>query len=76
VPRTLSLAGTWGIAGFLSQLMTSIVVVVLVGYSALLAYFAPLMSQDGPNRLARGVVIADLIIRHDQEFGQVFQYHL
>jgi hypothetical protein len=44
-------------------------------YVGVIAWFTPLVVQDYPNHLARALVMEDLIFHHGAQFGTTYQYH-
>jgi hypothetical protein len=44
-------------------------------YMAVIAWFSPLVIQDYPNHLARALIMEDLLFHHGAVFGSDYQYH-
>jgi hypothetical protein len=44
-------------------------------YVGVIAWFSPLVIQDYPNHMARALVLEDLIFHHGARFGSDYQYH-
>src|SRR4051812_18899440 len=44
-------------------------------YMAVIAWFSPLVIQDYPNHLARALIMEDLLFHHGVVFGSDYQYH-
>jgi len=53
----------------------SILVLAVLSYVGVLAWFSPLVIQDYPNHLARALIMEDLLFHHGTEFGSTYQYH-
>jgi hypothetical protein len=44
-------------------------------YVGVIAWFSPLVIQDYPNHLARALIMDDLLFHHGAAFGSDYQYH-
>ena len=44
-------------------------------YMGVIAWFSPLVIQDYPNHLARALIMEDLLFHHGAVFGSDYQYH-
>ncbi|MBS0419053.1 MAG: hypothetical protein JSR66_15175 [Proteobacteria bacterium] len=53
----------------------NILLLAVLLYIGVIAWFSPLVIQDYPNHLARGLIMADLIFHHGAEFGSTYRYH-
>jgi len=53
----------------------SILLLAVLSYIGVIAWFSPLVIQDYPNHLARALIMADLMFQHGAEFGATYQYH-
>ena len=53
----------------------NILLLAVLSYIGVIAWFSPLVIQDYPNHLARGLIMEDLIFHHGAEFGSTYQYH-
>ena len=53
----------------------NVLLLAVLLYVGVIAWFSPLVIQDYPNHLARAVIMDDLIYHHGAEFGSTYQYH-
>jgi len=53
----------------------SVLLLAVLIYLGVIAWFTPLVIQDFPNHLARALILEDLIFRHGVQFGSTYQYH-
>jgi len=53
----------------------SVLLLAVLMYVGVIAWFTPLVIQDYPNHLARALVMDDLIFHHGAQFGSTYQYH-
>lgn len=53
----------------------SVLLLAVLMYVGIIAWFTPLVIQDYPNHLARALVMEDLIFHHGAQFGSTYQYH-
>jgi hypothetical protein len=53
----------------------SALLLAVLSYVGVIAWFSPLVIQDYPNHLARALILEDLIFHHGAQFGSDYQYH-
>jgi hypothetical protein len=53
----------------------SALLLAVLMYLGVIAWFTPLVIQDYPNHLARARIMEDLIFHHGAQFGSTYQYH-
>ena len=53
----------------------NVLLLAVLSYVGVIAWFSPLVLQDYPNHLARALVMEDLVFHHGVEFGSTYQYH-
>lgn len=53
----------------------SVLLLSVLMYLGVIAWFTPLVIQDYPNHLARALILEDLIFHHGVQFGSTYQYH-
>ena len=53
----------------------SVLLLAVLMYVGVIAWFTPLVIQDYPNHLARARIMEDLIFHHGAQFGSTYQYH-
>jgi hypothetical protein len=53
----------------------SVLLLAVLLYVGVIAWFAPPVIQDFPNHLARALIMDDLIFHHGAQFGSDYQYH-
>ena len=58
-----------------SRTARSVLLLAVLMYVGVIAWFTPLVIQDYPNHLARALVMDDLIFHHGAQFGATYQYH-
>lgn len=52
-----------------------VLLLAVLMYLGVIAWFTPLVIQDYPNHLARALIMEDLIFHHGAQFGATYQYH-
>jgi len=53
----------------------SVLLLAVLMYVGVIAWFSPLVIQDYPNHLARALILDDLIFHRGAQFGSDYQYH-